>query len=98
MSNGVLARQFSTLDKLTQPAPFQMSMSNLLSYIMYNIYIQNMFMMMMIVYVKGETIAVSAEMMLPWFETRLPTILLNYIFADIYHVKNLDYVIRHCLV
>ena len=55
-------------------------------------------MMMVIVYVKGETIAVSAEMMLPWFETRLPTILLNYIFADIYHVKNLDYVIRHCLV
>ena len=37
--NGIIACQLSTHNKLTYRAPIQMSMSNLLSYIMYNIYI-----------------------------------------------------------
>ena len=38
MPNGILTCQLSTHDKLTQRAPIEMSMSNLLSNIMYNIY------------------------------------------------------------
>ena len=38
MPNEILARQFSTHDKLTQRAPIQMSMSSLLSYMIYIIY------------------------------------------------------------
>ena len=38
MPNGILTCQLSTHDKLTRRAPIEMSMSNLLSNIMYNIY------------------------------------------------------------
>ena len=42
-----------------------------------------MFLKIFWLFVKGEANAVSEEMMAPWFETGLPTVLSNYFLADI---------------
>ena len=44
----------------------------------------------LLLFVKGEANTASEEMTTPWFETRLPAILPNYMLADIYKADEFE--------